>query len=185
MKRFVALVLLACCLMMTMQPAVADYVQFAWPHYNNEVWYTSVSDAELGIGVNDGKTARVFFVTAYGNAWIQLQQTKGTCQELSYVKLWSGFIGTAKEWGKYWITVRHAETGTTKTYSWDDTYFGDTFKLEFPQSGHYVICVRPYTAKEMSDSYMMDTFVGWENPPQWWVESQSNCTYSDVSPYEK
>lgn len=180
MKKALAVLMLLCCMMSMVSVAMADVATFAWPRDYSTV---SIPDAVVSNSPGDGETRQVFFVTSNGGAWIELKQTKGTCHELSYTKLWSGFIGTAQEWGKYEICVNHAETFNTVTYRWDDTYNNDTFRIEFPQSGHYYVYVRPYTDSEMTNSYLLDQFVGWVNPPTWWVNYWHNCTFSGNSPF--
>lgn len=180
MKRFFTFVLAFGLMLCTFTVARAEYTYIRWPQSNATV---GIPDAVLGFE-GDGETRVVFFVRSYGNGWAELYQTQGTCSELSYVKMFSGFFGDAKEWGKYEIRVVHAESGMVRVYQWDDTYSNDHIRLEFPASGNYYVDVRPYTDEEMTASYMLDIFGDWNEPPRWWIERNNNCSFGIHSPYE-
>lgn len=130
----------------------------------------------------NGNRGSVFYAYSRGNAKIEFKQTKGTCQLLSYTKLLSGIVGSAEEWGKYQIEVYRLGDPTYKNYYWDDTYFNSTQTIKLPDSGIYYVYVRPYTNSEMTGSYMMDQFAGWNNAPQWWIEDYSNCNLYTAYP---
>ncbi|MBR4081178.1 MAG: hypothetical protein IKK21_05285, partial [Clostridia bacterium] len=162
MKKVIALFMIVC--LLTAMIPCAYAVQFPFG-YKGNIWSFSVGDAKLNTR-GDGKSASVFFVTtSYTNGKITLKQSKGTCTLLSYAKLISGIKGTAKEWGKYTITVYHAESATTKQYNWSKTYNNDSYTLKLPKAGNYYIVVRPFTAQQMTKSYLCDRFISWNKAP--------------------
>lgn len=179
MKRAIRLLMILCALAAMLPSASADLVMFHWPS-SHQGW--GIHDIVFQTYGN-GEQAVVFFVKSNGNAWIELTQTKGTCSELSYVKMFSGFKGTAKEWGKYEIEVDHAGSSNNWVYQWDDTYDNETFRLEFMYPGDYCVYVRPYTKQEMTNSYLLDQFGAWREPPQWWISTYANCSISENSPF--
>lgn len=121
----------------------------------------------------DGNTETVFYAISDGEASITFQQEKGKCQELSYTKLFSGLTGEAEEWGKYHIY--YTIDGLTFMENWDSTHFGQTFRLKLTRVGEYTIRVVPFTASELTESYLLDQFVGWQTPPSWWISRQERC----------
>ena len=138
--------------------------------------FSSVAVAEKYATYGDGVTETVFYVNSDGDASITFQQEKGKCQELSYTKLISGLTGEAEEWGKY--HVYYTIDGITYQEDWDSTHFGQSFKLKLNRVGEYTIRVEPYTSSELTESYLLDQFVGWETPPTWWISRQERCVCS-------
>ena len=96
---------------------------------------------------------------------------------MSYTKLLSGAMGTAEEWGKYSIEVGHEDSMTYKDYQWDKTFNNDSYTIKLDRPGVYYVCVRPYSQSEMTASWTLDRFGDWSEPPYWWVESKTNCTF--------
>ena len=141
--------------------------------------------AEYGTS-DDSGTAMVFFIHSYGNAKIQLKQTKGSASEMTYsLQILEPLFGDgAEEWGKYEIEICHAETKKITTYQWDETYFNSSFTVKLQESGDYYVHVRPYTQAEMRNSTNVTKMFGaWNKYPKWWIESKRNCTVSTTSPF--
>lgn len=179
MKRFFGIALAAALCLCFFVTATAETVEFRWNGGSSIQTFYDVNVRTFGDGIKD----TIFFVYSHGSGKIVLKQTKGTCTELSYTKPVSGILGRAEEWGKYNITVWKEYANQAKTYEWDDTYNNDSITLKFPDSGWYIVLVHPFTTNEMSNSYLMDVFAGWEEPPTWWVSSNTNCSYDDDFPY--
>ena len=176
MKRILLSILAMICLLFSTAYAADVYTSiengYAWIHTGNGS--VGIPNASFSITGNGNQTS-VFFVESYGAATITLKQTKGKCTLLSYTKLWSGITGTAQEWGKYNIECHHLDTRTYTTYSWDDTYYNEDIKIKLNQTGDYYIIVKPFSNSEMTDSYVLDQFYGWENPPVWKISSYKGC----------
>lgn len=183
MKRFLTFLLAFCLMLCTFVVAQAEYLVVAWQNHLGQPGCVYLPDTRIALEGN-GEESIVFFVRSRGNAWIELCQTKGTCSELSYVKMFSGWAGEAKEWGKYEISVSHAESGTVEIYQWNDTYYNGSIRLELPYSGNYYVYVRPYTKQEMTDSWWLDSFGDWREPPYWWIDSTSCCTVTNCNPFQ-
>lgn len=126
----------------------------------------------------DGETTVRFFVESYGNAEINLQQTEGKCQELSYTHLIDGILGEEEEWGKYYFYIT-APNGAYSAVTWNKTFHGDEFTLNLSGVGIYQIEVVPFTADQMTESWTLDRFVGWTVLPRWRIASYRNCSVSE------
>lgn len=155
--------------------ASSDYT-FVWN--NSTVSLDNTTPETSG----DGEHSSVFFVYSFGNGSITLKQTKGTCHELSYTKLFSGFLGTAHEWGKFEITVV-PQSGKKNVTQWDDTFFNGECEINLDKAGNYYIYIRPYSNQEITNSYFLDRFSGWEEPPTWHLSEFQNCNVLNKSPY--
>lgn len=132
-------------------------------------------------GAKDGQSS-VFYVTSNGKCKVTLKQEKGECRELSYENLISGLTGSGDEWGKYHIYCSNMATYSYNSYEWDDSYWSSSFSFTINGSGLYKIEIVPYTADEMTNSYINDVFLSWTVYPHWWVESCSNGSYQAQNP---
>ena len=126
----------------------------------------------------NGIRSSAFYLYSKGNASISFTQTKGTCVELNYNQLLQGISGGAQEWGKYEIEVVHIDSSAKYSYKWDNSYFNSSMKIKLDKNGLYYIYIRPFTQSEMNNSYLITQFGSWENPPEWWIDSTSNCEVS-------
>lgn len=161
-------------------PATADSVSFRWGKTGANV---QLEDASFGAS-GTSEAGRVFFVYSSGDGQIELVQTKGTCTELGLTwEALKGLSGKGQEWGKYEVTVVHAESGRKSVYQWADAKDNSTFTLSFSSSGNYYVYVRPYTNEEMEDSYRILVFSAWKMPAQWKIGKREGCTVSVTSAY--
>ena len=122
----------------------------------------------------NGSEISIFQVSVYrAPATIHFRQEEGLCYEDSITHYIDGRNGQEEEWGKYHIYYQwHDKYSSSTTYvDWDKTRKGGSFDLYLNRTGTYYIWVVPYTAKEMTDSWTLDTFNSWNKSPYWWVDS--------------
>lgn len=161
-------------------PARADGVSFRWGNSGVNV---QLEDASFGTS-GTSKAARVFFVHSSGRGQIELVQTKGICTEFGLtLEALKGLSGKGQEWGKYEITVVHAESGRKAVYQWAEAKDNSTCTLKFDSSGNYYVYVRPYSNEEMKDSHRIIVFSAWKTPAQWEISKREGCTVSVTSAY--
>ena len=129
----------------------------------------------------DGKTTVCFYAESDGNASVRFKQQKGTCPEVRNTLIVVGVVDEAQEWGKYHVEIE-SPNGTCSRREWNSTTDNGSFSISLPDRGTYLIRVIPYTAKEMTASWTLDTFVSWTAQPRWWVDSQKSCTISASQP---
>lgn len=159
--------------------ALAD-ASFYWRSNSSSI---TIKDASFGTS-GDSEHAKVFFVESDGNAKITFEQKKGKASEGTLsLQFFEGLLGDAEEWGKYEISVVHADTGKKIVYQWNDTYLSSSFTIKFSSIGHYYVHIRPYTADEMTDAFKATIFNWWEVPAEWWIDSKRNCSVSASSPF--
>lgn len=159
-------------------PALADSVNFRWGSGGTDVY---LNDTSLGTS-GTSESGRVFFVKTAGNGRIELIQTKGTCIELGLTwEALKGLSGKGEEWGKYEITVVHAESGRKSMYQWAESKDNGSFELTFANSGNYYVHIRPYAPEEMKDSFRIISFSAWKSPAKWRIGEQNNCTVSTTA----
>lgn len=177
MNKKIIVVLVMVCMLFSAALAADITTEIAYGH----AWiYTSngtagIPDATFDISGSGNRTS-VFFVSSSSASTVTLSQTKGECLLTSYTKPLNGFTGTAQEWGKYRIDCVHLDSWSTTSFTWDNTYFNETYTLTLTAPGDYYVVVTPFTADEMTDSYLLDQFNGWTTPPYWTVTSCMNCS---------
>ncbi|MBR3741251.1 MAG: hypothetical protein IKN04_12490 [Clostridia bacterium] len=137
----------------------------------------SLADTKYTASGN-GEDTSIFYVQSNGNAKITFKQEEGLCRELSYTHLIDGLQGDEEEWGKYHIYVTKTNGGGS-VENWDKTRRGSTYELKLQSAGLYEIKVVPYTAYEMTESWTLDKFLWWTQPPQWWVDNLINCSVKE------
>ena len=133
----------------------------------------------------NGNEISIFHVVVYdAPATIYFEQEEGLCYEASHTHVFDGPMGKEEEWGKYHVYYRRADSNQTHCKEWDKTWHGDTFELYLNNTGIYYVWVVPYTAREVTDSWLLDTFHSWNRTPRWRVTGVTNGTRTEALPFE-
>ena len=117
-------------------------------------------------------------------ATIYFAQEEGLCYEASHTHVFDGPMGKEEEWGKYHVYYRRTDSNQIYRKDWDKTRHGGSFELYLNNTGVYYVWVVPYTAGEMTDSWLLDTFLSWNRTPRWWIEGATNGAGTWDQPYE-
>ena len=136
-------------------------------------------------GQGNGSEISIFQVAVQNApATVYFEQEEGLCYEVSHTHVFDGPSGKEEEWGKYHVFYKLAGTNQIQYVNWDKTNRGGEFELYLNNTGVYYVWVVPYTAQEMTDSWLLDRFQSWNRTPRWWISGISSGSNWNALPYQ-